>query len=248
MTLYHPIADALAIVLAAAFIGLIGLTGIICWALVRWVRRRTVFDLPEAYDEMKKAYLEVMAENKSLKDRLEFIPDSRWDGIACRDKTIEMQGSVIDVQDEEIKALKKQIDDYQGICSAVYQMAGVANAPVRFLDALSDAANGEIGLRAPTERLLPVLETEFEVVTEIEDLKHDLKSYMKAATEMAEDMHGDPSPERIEAAAVAYYAKWRELWKVSGIAHPVDWSGLQEHTREATRECTKAALLAAAKA
>lgn len=113
-------------------------------------------------DEMKKAYLEVTAENKSLKERLEVIPDSAWDGIACRDKTIEMQGSVIDVQDEENKALKHQIDAYQEVCAAAYQMAGVAGAPVRFLDALSDAANGEIGLRAPTDKLLPVLISEFE--------------------------------------------------------------------------------------
>lgn len=167
MTLYHPIADALAIVLAAAFICLIGLTGIICWALVRWVRRRTVFDLPEAYDEMKKAYLEVTAENQRL--RLEFKAD-------C------------EKQADELFALKHQIDAYQEVCAAAYQMAGVAGAPVRFLDALSDAANGEIGLRAPTEKLLPVLETEFEVVTEIGALKHDLKSYMKISSELLNEI------------------------------------------------------------
>ncbi|MCM2543874.1 hypothetical protein ACVCII_24185 [Burkholderia glumae] len=35
------------------------------------------------------------------------------------------------------------IDRYQAVCAAAYQLAGVVGAPLRFLDALSDAANGE---------------------------------------------------------------------------------------------------------
>ena len=49
----------------------------------------------------------------------------------------------------EIKALRE-------VCFAAYQMAGAVNAPVRFLDALSDAATGDIEARAKTEDLLPV--------------------------------------------------------------------------------------------
>lgn len=38
---------------------------------------------------------------------------------------------------------KEQIERYQKICAAAYQLAGLVDAPLRFLDALSDAANGE---------------------------------------------------------------------------------------------------------
>jgi hypothetical protein len=57
---------------------------------------------------------------------------------------------------ETVLELLDEIERLREICAAVYQLAGAMNAPVRFLDALSDAANGEIGLRAPTDTLLPV--------------------------------------------------------------------------------------------
>ena len=46
----------------------------------------------------------------------------------------------------------------KSLCGAVYQMAGAAGAPVRFLDALSEAANGGA---FESDGLLPVLESEF---------------------------------------------------------------------------------------
>ena len=49
---------------------------------------------------------------------------------------------------------------YQQVCAAAYQLAGTVGAPVRFLDALGDAANGEIGKRTDPEKLLPVDLTE----------------------------------------------------------------------------------------
>lgn len=53
-------------------------------------------------------------------------------------------------------SLHAQIERYQALCAATYQLAGTMNAPVRFLDALSDGANGELEARAKTEDLLPV--------------------------------------------------------------------------------------------
>lgn len=46
-------------------------------------------------------------------------------------------------------------DKLRALCAAVYQAAGAYDLPVRFLDALSDAANGEIELRRKTWSLLP---------------------------------------------------------------------------------------------
>jgi hypothetical protein len=55
-----------------------------------------------------------------------------------------------------VLALIAEVRALRELCAATYQMAGVVNAPERFLDALSDAANGEIGSRASTDALLPV--------------------------------------------------------------------------------------------
>ena len=48
-----------------------------------------------------------------------------------------------------------QVDRYRELCGAVYQAAGAYNLPVRFLDALSDAAMGKIEERQKTDSLLP---------------------------------------------------------------------------------------------
>ncbi|MCM2493266.1 hypothetical protein ACVCIH_17885 [Burkholderia glumae] len=48
------------------------------------------------------------------------------------------------------------IDRYQAVCAAAYQLAGVVGAPLRFLDALSDAANGEPMSADEALNLLPV--------------------------------------------------------------------------------------------
>lgn len=63
----------------------------------------------------------------------------------------------------KIMEAMSDIEQYQQLCAAAYQMAGVVGAPVRFLDALSDASNGEIGLRQDVEGLLPVDITEFHI-------------------------------------------------------------------------------------
>lgn len=64
-------------------------------------------------------------------------------------KTIERMGKNTGV-------MRAQIEQYQALCAAAYQLAGAMNAPVRFLDALSDGANGELEARAKTDDLLPV--------------------------------------------------------------------------------------------
>ena len=48
----------------------------------------------------------------------------------------------------------------RGLAAAVYQMAGACGAPVRFLDALSAAANGSV-TPDMADALLPVSESEF---------------------------------------------------------------------------------------
>ncbi|QTO46341.1 hypothetical protein [Burkholderia latens] len=52
--------------------------------------------------------------------------------------------------------LRTERERYQALCAAAYQLAGAMNAPVRFLDAFADAANGEIEARQKTDDLLPV--------------------------------------------------------------------------------------------
>jgi hypothetical protein len=61
-----------------------------------------------------------------------------------------------------VESLAVENDALKGVCASAYQMAGVAGAPERFLDALSDAANGEVGARAETQTLLPVGIEEFD--------------------------------------------------------------------------------------
>jgi hypothetical protein len=61
---------------------------------------------------------------------------------------------------QEMWSLYDKCERYKALCAAAYQLAGLMNAPVRFLDALSDAANGELEARAKTDDLLPVLPTE----------------------------------------------------------------------------------------
>jgi hypothetical protein len=57
---------------------------------------------------------------------------------------------------EFARQLEREIAQHQQVAAAAYQLAGLVGAPVRFLDALGDAANGEIGKRTDPEKLLPV--------------------------------------------------------------------------------------------
>lgn len=63
------------------------------------------------------------------------------------------------------EALEARIGKYQQVCAAAYQLAGMVGAPLRFLDALGDAANGEIGERTDPDKLLPVDLTECDALT-----------------------------------------------------------------------------------
>lgn len=60
-----------------------------------------------------------------------------------------------------LEAEQARVKNYKGLCAAAYQMAGAANAPVRFLDALSDAAEG-MCMEDAVEHLLPVQADEFD--------------------------------------------------------------------------------------
>lgn len=50
----------------------------------------------------------------------------------------------------------EEVERYMQVCASAYQLAGLVGAPVRFLDVLGDAANGEIGKRSNPDNLLPV--------------------------------------------------------------------------------------------
>ncbi|AUL54967.1 hypothetical protein [Burkholderia pseudomallei] len=52
--------------------------------------------------------------------------------------------------------LREQIERYQAVCAAAYQLVGVVDGPLRFLDALSNAANGEPMSTEDALNLLPV--------------------------------------------------------------------------------------------
>lgn len=79
------------------------------------------------------------------------------------------------------------------------------------------------------------------LLVENEVLKHNLG----AANEMTQDLYSDPSPWRVEAAAMAYHEEWRK----SGPQYPnTDWNDFAETSLKIRRNCMRAALLAAAKA
>lgn len=52
--------------------------------------------------------------------------------------------------------LREQIERYQAVCAAADQLVGVVDGPLRFLDALSNAANGEPMSTEDALNLLPV--------------------------------------------------------------------------------------------
>ncbi|MGS0980974.1 hypothetical protein [Burkholderia glumae] len=60
------------------------------------------------------------------------------------------------IAEARVAAPAEAVDRYQAVCAAAYQLAGVVGAPLRFLDALSDAANGEPMSADEALNLLPV--------------------------------------------------------------------------------------------
>ncbi|MGS1060579.1 hypothetical protein [Burkholderia glumae] len=64
--------------------------------------------------------------------------------------------AMIEARASQAAAPAEAIDRYQAVCAAAYQLAGVVGAPLRFLDALSDAANGEPMSADEALNLLPV--------------------------------------------------------------------------------------------
>ncbi|RQR87707.1 MULTISPECIES: hypothetical protein [unclassified Burkholderia] len=93
--------------------------------------------------------------------------------------------------------LRAERERYQALCAAAYQLAGAMNAPVRFLDAFSDGANGEIEVRQKTEDLLPVDPKEMGEFpawsdAEVEAWKRDAERYRWAIAleDNAETLYG----------------------------------------------------------
>lgn len=73
-----------------------------------------------------------------------------------------------------LEAEQARVENYKGLCAAAYQMAGAANAPVRFLDALSDAAEG-MCMEDAVEHLLPVQADEFDPNNWVSDTDEEPK-------------------------------------------------------------------------
>ena len=120
---------------------------------------------------------------------------------------------------------------YQALCAAAYQLAGAMNAPVRFLDALSDGANGEIEARQKTEDLTPVDSKEIgafpaESDEEVRTLREDLQATKLLAHANAEMFKA----ERAENEALKHdldsymriskeYLEEIEVWRDEAVAH-----------------------------
>ena len=117
--------------------------------------RRTQADCPDslaaadAIEQLQRDNAALMADGAE-QARLAKEACARADGLAA----------TILKKAQESADLRAQIEAYQALCAAAYQLAGVMNAPVRFLDALSDGANGELEARAKTDDLLPVTSDE----------------------------------------------------------------------------------------
>ncbi|CAG9205423.1 hypothetical protein BGLA2_1720046 [Burkholderia gladioli] len=90
----------------------------------------------------------------NARDALQTIYENRVTSNAPIRQWIEDANRVLN--GEQAAAPADTIDRYQAICSAAYQLAGVVGAPLRFLDALSDAANGEPMSADEALNLLPV--------------------------------------------------------------------------------------------
>ncbi|CPF47814.1 hypothetical protein [Burkholderia pseudomallei] len=76
--------------------------------------------------------------------------------------------------------LREQIERYQAVCAAAYQLVCVVDGPLRFLDALSNAANGEPMSTEDALNLLPVTLDECDsfraaplAIREVRDEGHD---------------------------------------------------------------------------
>jgi hypothetical protein len=118
---------------------------------------------------------------------------------------------------------------YQKLCAAAYQLAGLVEAPLRFLDALSDGANGE-----PMEdaiELLPVTKDEIGIAVPapaepkgeqqaIADKPQDAAIYQSIADNYARDLKPEQraatlSDEQLrsmhDAAQHIPFDKWREI-------------------------------------
>lgn len=74
-----------------------------------------------------------------------------------------------DVLRARLEEQQREIEALRGVCASAYQLAGIVGAPVRFLDVLGDAANGEIGKRSDPEKLLPVRLDECDLWTAINE-------------------------------------------------------------------------------
>ena len=89
-------------------------------------------------------------------DHLEALAKEMEHAAVSPNRGRNVDWSLIDRGSAAILALIAEVRALRDVCAAAYQLAGTMNAPVRFLDALSDASNGEIEARAKTDDLLPV--------------------------------------------------------------------------------------------
>jgi hypothetical protein len=107
------------------------------------------------------------------------------------------RNSLGDLAADAIEQLNAEREELRQRCAEAYQLAGVVGAPLRFLDALGDAANGEIGKRFVGD-LLPVAAEECDEIAklrrELEEARKDAIGYRKAVLDLSVRGYGVMRP------------------------------------------------------
>ncbi|MGS1028796.1 hypothetical protein [Burkholderia glumae] len=121
----------------------------------RAVEDEVVLNVARASQAVAPARIEALRKGLfNARDALRAIYENRVTSNATIRLWIEDANRVLN--GEQAAAPAEAIDRYQAVCAAAYQLAGVVGAPLRFLDALSDAANGEPMSADEALNLLPV--------------------------------------------------------------------------------------------
>lgn len=120
--------------------------------------------------------------------------------------------------------LRAQIERYQATCASAYQLAGAVDAPLRFLDALSAASNGEPVSEEAALDLLPVTAHECAGVPRTDGNTEDAERYRWL---------------RRQAIAVRSYADGSPWWEVDYMLPGESFDAAIDAARKAEIERTK---------
>ncbi|WP_322037920.1 hypothetical protein [Burkholderia cenocepacia] len=110
------------------------------------------------------------------------------------------------------RILESRIERYQALCAAAYQLAGAVDAPLRFLDALSEGANGNPLPEDMSLALLPVTAAECDQST----------SALQAEIDRLNAIINTPHTDNFLQAVSIEAEHQRQRWNDSNKA-PADW-------------------------